>query len=260
MSRRAESAGAAVARPGNAAARLDLGWPTIVVVAAGVVAAVISAALVLGMPAQPDRHFEEGGLITIASAAALALAAALATSCFLLYPGRRSSSRWFWGLLGAGFAFLAFDELAEGHEWPGRVLGNDLLGSSGPFRNWNDVIVIAYGFLALGVLVAFRRELLRWPAVAKLLGVGIAFFVVQTAIDTLTSVSYKIYPEESAKLMANTLFAFAMLTAILAMRRRRSTGTEPPRLGGGAFEAEWRGASRSTGCSSGFVNGATRTR
>lgn len=194
----------------------DMRIAVAVVVAAALAA--IGLAVLLGTEEDPTSQFGEGGLVTILSFFALLTAAFLAWRCFVNHPVRESADRRFWQLLSGGFSFFAVDEVLQGHEKLGSFLADHVFGEPAIFRNWNDVIVICYGVVALVVLVRFLPEVLRLPGFVNLLVVGFSFFVAHTAIDSLTDSTIKDYFEESAKLFANVFFALAMATALLGIR------------------------------------------
>lgn len=187
------------------------------------VAAYIALAVLSGSPGRWDRQFDEGGAIDILSALFLIAAGLLAGACFRLRGGEPGPGRCFWLLLSLGFLFVALDELLQLHETFDEWLRDTRVGWPPLFRNWNDVIVIAYGLVGLATLAAFWSEVRRLPRVVPLLGLGVVFYVLHTGIDTLVSGSaFKNLVEESAKLFATAFFTLAMLAALRALRARRA--------------------------------------
>ncbi len=78
-----------------------------------------------------------------------------------------------WLLLAIGFAFLSFDEMLQFHEHVSNLIAR--FAGAGIFRNWNDIIVLLYGFIALSILIAILPGLLRWRTVAEMFAVGFVF-------------------------------------------------------------------------------------
>lgn len=163
-----------------------------------------------------DHHFGEDGAVTALSATLLAAAASFALATFVLShrAGLRRIMPWLF--ISVGFALLALDELMMFHEEFGTFIDERV--TSGSFRNWNDIIVIVYGFLAIGGAALFLPTLLRYRLVGELLGVAFLFYVIHTVIDSTQeprTTTSKIL-EESAKLVSVSFLALAMLTAFLA--------------------------------------------
>jgi len=174
----------------------------------------IAGSLVAAPGDRPMFHFGEDGAVTALSTVFMAMAAALALAVFYLRLADWSSGVLFWLVLAAGFAFLAIDEQLMLHERGGALLEETALGTPETFRNWNDLIVIAYGAVALAFGALFAREILRCRTFALLFGIAFAFYAVHTGIDAVLSsdVAWKDAPEESAKLFC-ALFLFLAVCA-----------------------------------------------
>jgi hypothetical protein len=168
------------------------------------VLAVIAAAWALGPASDPLFHFGENGAITALSSVSLAMAAILSAAIFYLQMGEKRVDTLFWFMLAGGCLFLSLDEQLQFHERGGALIAAAGAGESGIFRNWNDLIVICYGLLALSVAALFRREILRCRAFALFFGAGFAFYAVHTGVDSIVpvSVAWKDIPEEGAKLLS----------------------------------------------------------
>lgn len=189
---------------------------------------------------RPDRHFDEAGLVTYASALFMVATSCFAFLCFLLRQGGagddpRPWGRWLWLLIGLGFLFFALDEILEFHEELDMFVADTSVGPPDSFRNWNDVIVIGYGLAAVVVLLPFLPEILRYPRFPALLAAGFACYALHTLIDSTVSDptdSSKIF-EESAKLFAGAFFSLAVFAVLLALlqRRRRSAPRRSPAAG-----------------------------
>jgi len=192
---------------------------TLLVVVSVFLAGYIFLALAIAPDDRIEYHFaKEGGIITALSAAMLAMASGFAGLAFYLSDRDRSFTRLFWIFSCIGFLFFALDELLEFHEEIGRMIKYEY-GQTDTFRNWNDVIVIAYGVIALPVLIGFIPEIIRYRRVAEIMVIAFVFYVTHTLIDSLTdratALSHII--EESAKLCASGYFALCMFIAVLGM-------------------------------------------
>lgn len=167
-----------------------------------------------------DHHFvSEEGAITALSALFMAVAAGLTLSAFLIAKQRGFRDKYLWLLMASAFGFLAMDELLEFHENFGgilNVLTSKLGWDSGVFRNWNDIIVIAYGLVALPLGLRFLPAVLRYPGLVERFAIAGLFFVLHTVIDSVSEPSVQsVVMEESAKLFAALFLALAAYSALL---------------------------------------------
>ncbi|MDH3530024.1 MAG: hypothetical protein OEQ28_10695 [Acidobacteriota bacterium] len=156
----------------------------------------------------PEFNFQEGGAVTALSAIYLTLSCAFAYAANLIHFRKTGSHQILWLILAAGFAFLAFDELMQFHERFGRIVIDRIIPRTF-FRNWNDAIVILYGFIALPIMVLLLPKILKYRMVIELFAVSFAFYVIHTAIDSIVdppTLTSNIL-EESAKLFS-TAFMF----------------------------------------------------
>ena len=177
----------------------------------------IYLAILVGPEHKPELHFRsEEGAITALSAIFLAMASGFAgVSFFLSFPETRIS-RYFWLIAALGLGFLALDELLGFHErlddWITAIVGDSEI-----FRNWNDLIVIGYGLIAIPVFLLFLPEIFRYPKIAETLAVAFLFFCIHTAIDSVVEppTTVSVILEESAKLFSAAFFATAMFISIL---------------------------------------------
>ena len=114
-----------------------------------------------------------------------------------------------------------------------------MLGRSDFFKNWNDLIVILYGVIALFVLLRFAPRVLRLPLHPELIALGFLSYVIHTGTDSLPHdevgplAFLRNLPtgiiEESAKLFASTFFAMAMLQGLLVILDSRNATQGTPR-------------------------------
>lgn len=177
---------------------------------------------------QPLYHFSEEGAITALSTVFLAMSSALALAVFYMRMDDWKVGGLFWLILAAGCAFLALDEQLMLHERSGTAIELSSIGATETFRNWNDVIVIGYGVVALAIAGLFGREILRCRAFALAFVVGFAFYAVHTGIDLIMpdSVGWKDIPEESAKLKSVLFLFLALCAQLLATVDHLRSGKE----------------------------------
>lgn len=182
----------------------------------------IVAAIVL-VPSTQEREFnfvDERGAITVLSAIFMSMGCGFAFAAFWVSLGATTAVRRFWLLVSAGIGFFVLDELLQFHERIGNRI-NELdpfgLYSSEAIRGWDDVIVIMYGVVALPVGVILLRTIVKFPTFLKLIAAAFLFYVVHTAIDSLTEprTTLSVICEESCKLYSTLLIALACLSGLL---------------------------------------------
>ncbi len=180
---------------------------------------------------KPLFHFGEDGLITALSSVFLAMSGAVAMVVFFLRRHDGLAPGLFWFGTMSALVFLALDEQLKFHERGGNLLKNEVLGVSHFFRNWNDLIVIMYGVIAIIIAFLFRREIIQNRAFAALLTISFSFYALHTAVDSLIPSAYlwKDIPEEGAKvacgmfiLLAVCTYLFTHLNAFLDPSRRHA--------------------------------------
>ena len=190
-----------------------------VVAGGGLLLTYIVLALVLIPGNEPrEYHFiNERGAITALSALCLAAAAGLAFVSFFI--SKRRTERLFWLFFSLALGFFALDELMEGHERIGAVLQRvPWLTLPDSFRNWNDVVVISYGIVAVAFLICFLPAILRYPRFLEALAVAIAFYSIHTLIDSTQEprTTLSAILEESAKLFCSATPALASFIGLLS--------------------------------------------
>jgi len=196
------------------------GWPFVALGVLLFVGTYLGLA-VLASPAvdQGRQIISEQGMVTALSSSLLAAAGAF----FLVaaIAENRDRHRLFFAVVAVGFFYFSIDEIVQIHEKAGSAFGR-VVGGSGAFRNFNDVIVIGYGIIAIAVLAAFFREASRHPEFVRWVSVGFGFFVLHTAIDSLAfqPTTRSRVLEESAKLFASAFFAVAGYRVAAAIIRR----------------------------------------
>lgn len=179
----------------------------------------IFLAILVGPENKRELHFRsEQGAITALSAIFLAMASGFAGVSFFLAPSSGNWFRYFWLLAAFGFGFLALDELLQIHErmddWIAAAIGDPQI-----FRNWNDVIVIGYGIVALPILIYFLPEIIRYPKIGETIVVAFVFYCLHTGIDSIQepNTTVSVILEESAKLFCSAFSAISMFIAILGI-------------------------------------------
>jgi hypothetical protein len=166
----------------------------------------------------PTFQFSEEGINTALSAICMAMAGLASALVFYMRAKDFDYGALFWLVLAAGCIFLSLDEQLGFHERGGNILDSSSVGGLETFRNWNDVIVIAYGFVVLAVAGLFGREIMRSKTFAVLLAIGFAFFAIHTAVDSIVPSSFiwKDVPEEGSKLIS-VFFLFLATSARLVL-------------------------------------------
>jgi len=187
--------------------------------------------IVMSLQLAPENnvafHFgNERGYVTALSAIFLSMASGFALAAVFLSGNPFSATKFFWLFLAIAFGFLALDELMMFHERIGHWLKVSSVGPTEIFRNWNDVIVIAYGIIALALLPLLLPYILRYPKFGELLTVAFGFYCIHTAVDSLTfhKTFGSIIIEESFKMLSSGFFSFAMLIGLLGVAASQSIG------------------------------------
>ncbi|WP_019504341.1 hypothetical protein [Pleurocapsa sp. PCC 7319] len=179
----------------------------------------IVAAIIFVPNGDRDFYFsKEEGAITALSAIMLAITSGLAWVAFFLSNTKENKLSYFWLLVTMGFGFFALDELLGFHEKLGNLITISSIGPAEVFRNWNDLIVIVYGVIALLVAIYFLPEILRYPLFAEMLSTAFLCYCLHTLIDSTQEKSNigRIL-EESAKVFSSTFFAIAMFVGLLGV-------------------------------------------
>jgi len=216
-------------------------WMVVRIDAVALVAAVI-AGLLVGNPA---KEFGERKFITYFSTLQLLAVAWLSWGIYGFRRPGRGGAWWrsqglIWGLMAAGFAFLALDDLLMIHEKTDKLV-HALLGmrETPLSSHLDDMLVALYGIVGLVLLVVYRREVLRFLAVRGPLLVGIVLAFAMMAVDAANKRRFDIFGpfmdkasvvavhrwmtvvEDSLKVFAEGLF----LVAFVLARRRARHGT-----------------------------------
>jgi hypothetical protein len=200
--------------------RATMQLPPINLMVASVVIGTITylALAIVIRPTGTSREFnfiQESGAVTALSAIFLAMASAFSIGALTISIRASDRATWLWGVMALGFGFLAMDELLQFHERVGKVL--DHTAGSGPFRGWNDVIVILYGLLALPIAGALLPTILRYRHVLELFTLAFFFYGVHTVIDSTQEppTTLSVICEESAKLICGVFLMLGSFTGFL---------------------------------------------
>ena len=162
-----------------------------------------------------SHYLREGSPVDMLSTTFLGTGASLAGVALVV--GRQWRMRLFWLLCAVASVFLMLDERLQLHEQGRHLIGGATWGDV-PFgmRNWNDVIMLGYGAVALVLGLLSLPAFFRHRRVRSLLTIGFGFFVVHTAIDmSFDAGALKDVFEESFKLLAGASFMLAFLNAAL---------------------------------------------
>ncbi len=190
----------------------DVGRFTMVLILAVAAYIVLSLLLVPTGSSRELNFVSERGSVTALSGVFLGAGAACAFLSFFIQYGRRAHDQGLWLLVTAALGFLALDELLMFHERVDSLLGEraSTLPVLAAFRNLNDVVVIAYGIVAVPFLVCLFPALLRYPKLAEVFAVAFSFYLLHTLIDSTQEppTTYSIIAEESAKLFSTAFLAF----------------------------------------------------
>lgn len=174
----------------------------------------------IALPPNATRAFHfvsERGAITVLSGILLAFASAFSMASLVMLVRANDRHIWLWIIMTFGCAFFGFDELLQFHERAGYVL--ERYASPGMFKNWNDIIIIFYGVVALPIMVALLPNLMRYRMVIELFAIAFVFYGIHTLIDSTqkpgTTVSTIL--EEIAKLFSVEFLAFGAFVGFLGI-------------------------------------------
>jgi hypothetical protein len=183
----------------------------------------------IGGPERPRFFFNEGGPVDSLSSILLATGAVLAGTLWLHARRTDDPDRRFWLLSSAGLTFLTLDERFQIHE---RLHYDVLEPAFGPLgwntANWNDLVVIAYGLVAVSLLVFILPSVMRNRGTRTFLAVGFAFAALQVLVDlVLAGAVWEKCVEETFKLLMGASFMLAYLHTMMARRSLRRPGFGP---------------------------------
>lgn len=163
-------------------------------------------------------RFREREAVTFVSGTLLCLTAqaALLNGIIKKRAGISMPSEKFWFLSAAGFLFLCLDEFLMIHEGIDNGLGR-LLGTEIKHLNLDNLVILAYGLLAVGVCYYFRREILGYKVMLLCLALGALFLGGTIAFHCLERIDMRYeVAEESFKLLGVVCFFIAYFLALLS--------------------------------------------
>ena len=161
------------------------------------------------------NFISERGSVTVLSAIFLSMACSFSIASLVVNLRDKTAPILMWVIMAAGFFFLAMDELMQFHERLGVTMKH--YADAGIFRNWNDIIVILYGVLALPVIAALLPGILRYRMFFELIVIAFVFYAIHTLIDATQSprTQVSMILEESAKLLCVMFLALGTFIAFL---------------------------------------------
>jgi len=168
--------------------------------------------------ALPYNFKSERGSITLLSSGMFLVAACLAGVTLLTVRAERGRPRVLWFALTAAMAYFSIDEVMGFHEAAGELLDENV--PKGPFRTYNDVVVIVYGLIAVPLALLLWREVVRYQRLLTMLLIAGVLYVATSSVDTLTddATAVSTVIEEGIKVCCSTFFALSMLTGLVAAR------------------------------------------
>ena len=142
----------------------------------------------------PTAYTGEGEPITWLSFVHLLVTSALAWEVFSRRTGGSvrgnvwRSPTFVWLLIALGFLFLAIDEIVAIHESVDHLFHRTFqIEETGLSDRLDDVIVLGYGLIGVGVLYAYRGELVRYKSALPLVMCGFVLFVFMSLLDALVN-------------------------------------------------------------------------
>jgi hypothetical protein len=208
-------------------------------------AAAILAAVVAGLSknGDPSRYFGEGRILTVFSCLQL-----LATAYYCWKTARSrgidraslKSAGTLWLILGAGFVFLAADDVLLIHENIDRKLHEMLnIQETAISDRLDDILIAIYAAIGLAILYAYRRELVAFRAIFPYLKIAFLLTALQVVLDALgnrpdvlsglfdergaveAAVDWVDVAEGSAQFFAEALFLVGFFAATKIANRER---------------------------------------
>ena len=131
--------------------------------------------------------------------------------------------QWFWVIVAAGAAWLAFDELASFHESAG-FTWELWFGDIPLFEYEGDLIIALYLIPATAFLILERRQIARSRLSVRLLIAAVVLFAVDSVLDSTGSRLDELLEMGIAGLL---VVAFAALAAAHLAAELRSVGVVP---------------------------------
>ena len=147
----------------------------------------------------------------------------LGTAILLGLVASAPRPRRFFGIVSAGAAFLAADELMGGHETIGQNLG--FLADLPGIDRADDAVVVVYGLIALALIVIFRDVILSARGAMRYFAAAVAVMALASALDVLGVTGV----EEAVEILGSLLGLLGF--GALAMHHLRAAGVIPAAAG-----------------------------
>jgi len=194
-----------------------------------------------------EKQLGEGGFLTKLSGAQLLAISIVAFGIFrirncgvskvfsLKNPGI------VWALISAGFFFLMADEMFKIHESIDEMIHSVLgLKETGLTDRIDDVLILMYGLIGIGVIYIYRREFVVMKEGWRFLLVGFGLLLLTVALDMLTNrddvlravfdkdlaqelQTWLSFAEEGAKILAEGFFLVAFYVCLQSAKTKQST-------------------------------------
>ena len=208
--------------------------------------AILAAVLIYAFTGKEELG--EGGFLTKLSGAQLL---AISVICFLVFRIRNvgvekkfslKNPAIVWGLMAAGFFFLMADEMFKIHESIDEMIHSAFsLKETGVTDRIDDVLILLYALIGIGVIWAYRREFLIMKAGLPFLFTGFVFLFLTIGFDLLTNRDDVLrallgdadagvletwlvigeFAEEGTKILSEGFFVVAFYAALQAARKTR---------------------------------------
>ena len=141
----------------------------------------------------PAQFFHEKGLARYVSALQLVITGCLAS---IVYRLRRAGGagfslaapRMIWLFIGAGFIFLAADDVFKIHENLDRSMHTTFgVEETGWSDRLDDLIILFYMVVGVAVIWLYRSEMIEFRSVTPVLMVAMVLAVAMIAVDVITN-------------------------------------------------------------------------
>lgn len=151
------------------------------------------AAFFGSLDGNPKKYFGEGRIITWISA--INLLAISWLSYRILQIRRPAQEQFFWrapfmlwAIISLGFLFLTADELFTIHEFTDKMIHQIFrIKETGVTDRIDDIIVVFYGIVGIGILYTYREELRKYRQALPFLKYGFILLFIMGALDTFTN-------------------------------------------------------------------------
>lgn len=169
---------------------------------------------------KPEFNFKsEHGSITLLSSTLFLVGAVIAARTLRTMWWGGIKTKLMWAGLAVVLLYFSVDEVVGFHEAAGDVMDADV--GAGPFRTWNDLVVLAYGAVAAPAALIFWREILRYERLLIMFMISGVLYVSTSMVDTLstTPTTASVILEEGIKVHCSTMLMLSALTGLYAARK-----------------------------------------